>query len=118
GAWKHADGVPQGVHRPGRVRGLARWTRATRGRRVPRRTAVGSGGVALPAQGSRDGYAQWLTLDRPPGSLSMATCDVCGNDYDKAFTISGPMGAGTYDSFECAIHALAPTCSHCNCRII
>lgn len=48
----------------------------------------------------------------------MATCDVCGNDYDKAFTISGPLGAGTYDSFECAIHALAPTCSHCNCRII
>ena len=48
----------------------------------------------------------------------MATCDVCGNDYDKAFTISGPLGAGTYDSFECAIHALAPTCSHGNCRII
>ena len=27
-------------------------------------------------------------------------------------------GSGTFDSFECAIHALAPTCAHCQCRII
>jgi Rieske Fe-S protein len=24
----------------------------------------------------------------------------------------------TFDSFECAIHALAPTCDHCGCRVI
>jgi hypothetical protein len=24
----------------------------------------------------------------------------------------------TFDSFECAIHALAPTCEHCGCRVI
>lgn len=24
----------------------------------------------------------------------------------------------TFDSFECAIHALAPVCAHCGCRII
>jgi hypothetical protein len=49
----------------------------------------------------------------------MATCDVCGNDYDKAMTIEAPgRGSGTFDSFECAIHALAPTCAHCDCRII
>jgi hypothetical protein len=24
----------------------------------------------------------------------------------------------TFDSFECAIHALAPTCSHCGIRIV
>jgi hypothetical protein len=24
----------------------------------------------------------------------------------------------TFDSFECAIHALAPVCPHCNCRIV
>ncbi|WP_284164737.1 hypothetical protein [Frigidibacter sp. SD6-1] len=24
----------------------------------------------------------------------------------------------TFDSFECAIHRLAPSCSHCGCRII
>ncbi len=30
------------------------------------------------------------------------------------------MGGEThvFDSFECAIHALAPTCAHCGCRII
>jgi len=49
----------------------------------------------------------------------MATCDVCGNDYDKAMTIDMPgRGSGTFDSFECAIHALAPQCAHCGCRII
>ena len=48
----------------------------------------------------------------------MARCDVCGNDYDKAFTITGPGATGTFDCFECAIHALAPTCAHCRCRII
>lgn len=48
----------------------------------------------------------------------MATCDVCGNDYDKAFRIEGPLGNGTFDSFECAIHALAPRCAHCECRVI
>ncbi|WP_159016872.1 hypothetical protein [Cognatiluteimonas profundi] len=48
----------------------------------------------------------------------MARCDVCGNDYDKCFTVKTPAGSGTFDSFECAIHALAPTCSHCHCRII
>ena len=34
-------------------------------------------------------------------------CDVCGNDYDKAMTIEVGGKRGTYDSFECAIHALA-----------
>ncbi|PYL40762.1 MAG: hypothetical protein DMF34_00335 [Verrucomicrobia bacterium] len=24
----------------------------------------------------------------------------------------------TFDSFECAIHALAPVCPHCDCRVI
>ncbi len=48
----------------------------------------------------------------------MATCDVCGNDYDKAFRIEGPSGSGTFDSLECAAHALAPTCAHCGVRIL
>jgi hypothetical protein len=45
-------------------------------------------------------------------------CDVCGNDYDKAFTITQDGRQGTFDSFECAIHAMAPQCTHCGCRII
>ena len=49
----------------------------------------------------------------------MATCDVCGNDYDKAFQVTTAGGeTRTFDSFECAIHALAPTCSHCGCRVM
>jgi len=49
---------------------------------------------------------------------AMAACDVCGNDYDKSFEVSGPRGRGTFDSFECAIHKFAPTCEHCGCRVI
>ena len=45
-------------------------------------------------------------------------CDVCNNDYDKAMTIEVNGKRGTFDSFECAIHALAPTCAHCQCRVI
>ena len=49
----------------------------------------------------------------------MAKCDVCGNDYDKSFEVRTAGGeTGTFDSFECAIHALAPQCEHCGCRII
>lgn len=49
----------------------------------------------------------------------MAQCEVCGNDYDKAFQITTPGGsAQTFDSFECAIHALAPTCAYCSVRVI
>jgi hypothetical protein len=49
----------------------------------------------------------------------MARCDVCGNDYDKSFTVTPAKGGTrTFDSFECAIHALAPTCSHCGIKIV
>lgn len=48
----------------------------------------------------------------------MAKCELCGNDYDKAFTVTLGGATHTFDSFECAIHVLAPTCAHCGCRII
>lgn len=48
----------------------------------------------------------------------MAKCDVCGNDYDKAFSVTLGGMTQTFDSFECAIHALAPTCAHCGCKVI
>ena len=47
----------------------------------------------------------------------MAVCDVCGNDYDKAFEVRLGGRSHTFDSFECAIHALAPTCRHCGVKI-
>jgi Rieske Fe-S protein len=48
----------------------------------------------------------------------MAKCDVCGNDYDKSFELKYRGRTYTFDSFECAIHAVAPTCMHCGCRVI
>ena len=45
-------------------------------------------------------------------------CEVCGNVYDKSFEIHRGGEVHVFDSFECAIHALAPTCSHCGCRVI
>ncbi len=48
----------------------------------------------------------------------MATCEVCGNNYDNPITVTQGNRSGVFDSFECAAHAMAPTCSHCGCRIL
>jgi hypothetical protein len=48
----------------------------------------------------------------------MAVCEVCGNDYDKTIEVVRDGETHVFDSFECAIHALAPTCGHCGCKII
>jgi len=48
----------------------------------------------------------------------MARCEVCGNDYDKTFEVIAAGQHHTFDSFECAIHRLAPTCEHCRCAVI
>jgi hypothetical protein len=45
-------------------------------------------------------------------------CEVCGNDYDKPLEITVGGTARYFDCFECAIHALAPECEHCGCKII
>ena len=47
----------------------------------------------------------------------MAQCEVCGNDYDKSFEVMMGGRGHTFDSFECAIHALAPRCEHCGCML-
>lgn len=48
----------------------------------------------------------------------MARCEVCGNEYDLAFQVTAQGATHTFDSFECAIHALAPICEHCGCKVI
>lgn len=48
----------------------------------------------------------------------MARCELCGNDYDKAFQVVMDGESHTFDSFECAIHALAPRCAHCGIAIV
>ncbi|MBL9169420.1 MAG: hypothetical protein JNN07_16895 [Verrucomicrobiales bacterium] len=46
------------------------------------------------------------------------TCETCGNNYDKAFEVVMNNSSHFFDSFECAIQALAPQCAGCDCRII
>jgi hypothetical protein len=43
---------------------------------------------------------------------------MCGNDYDKSFEITAAGAKHVFDSFECAIHKLAPVCDHCHCKVI
>jgi hypothetical protein len=45
-------------------------------------------------------------------------CEVCGNDYDKAFQVMANGKTHTFDCFECAIQALAPRCAHCGVRVV
>ena len=73
---------------------------------VPRRLAEASGGK--PAHAWKDG--------RPMSELTR--CEVCGNEDDKAFLIVQLGQTYVFDSFECAIHRLAPACAHCGCRIV
>jgi Rieske Fe-S protein len=48
----------------------------------------------------------------------MPRCELCGNDYEKTFAVISEGKAHNFDSFECAIQLLAPSCAHCGCRII
>jgi hypothetical protein len=52
-------------------------------------------------------------------TVEMAQCEICGNEYDKAFEVTMSGGdSHTFDSFECAIHALAPSCEYCGVKVI
>ena len=48
----------------------------------------------------------------------MTKCEVCGNEYDKCLEIVVNGISHYFDSFECAIHELAPECEHCGCKVI
>ena len=48
----------------------------------------------------------------------MAVCDTCGNEYAGAFQVVMGKRTYTFDSFECAIAKVAPTCAQCRCRVI
>lgn len=48
----------------------------------------------------------------------MASCEVCGNEYDKSFEVIMEGKSHFFDAFECAISALAPSCTHCGCSIV
>ena len=46
------------------------------------------------------------------------TCQVCGNEYDRAFEVHIDGKVHVFDCLECAILALAPRCGSCGCRVI
>src|SRR5687768_4768468 len=46
------------------------------------------------------------------GGGAMAKCEVCGNDYYLSFEVITAGRTHVFDSFECAIHRLAPICEH------
>ena len=52
------------------------------------------------------------------GKEHTATCEVCGNEYDKCMEIRLNGETHVFDSFESAMHALAPRCAHCGCQIV
>ncbi|MFF4416940.1 hypothetical protein ACFYY8_30845 [Streptosporangium sp. NPDC001559] len=48
----------------------------------------------------------------------MARCEVCGNDYDMSFEVHAQGAVHVFDSFECAIHRMAPVCEHCGVKVV
>ena len=48
----------------------------------------------------------------------MGRCEVCGNEYHWTFEVKRDGKTHVFDSFECAIHLLAPICDHCGCKIV
>ena len=45
-------------------------------------------------------------------------CYTCHNSYPHCFQVVVDGKEYEFDCFECAIHALAPTCAECGCRVI
>jgi hypothetical protein len=56
----------------------------------------------------------WHSARRVP----VAICEVCGNDYYLSFEVVTAGVTHVFDSFECAIHKLAPICNNCGCKVI
>jgi hypothetical protein len=48
----------------------------------------------------------------------MSVCEICGNDYDKAFSVTPDGKTHTFDSFDCASPGLAPRCDDSGVRIV
>lgn len=48
----------------------------------------------------------------------MQTCANCGNTAQDMFSITRDEMTRHFDSFECAVHMMAPRCAHCQCAIL
>ncbi|MGE5463270.1 MAG: hypothetical protein ACM3PS_07940 [Syntrophothermus sp.] len=47
-----------------------------------------------------------------------ASCEVCGKNQDRCFEVHLGGEKHVFDSFECAMRGLMPTCSQCGCLIL
>ena len=72
------------------------------------------------AQDLDEGRVQFGQATAEAGRAESHTgkCEVCGNEYALAFQVIAAGQTHVFDSFECAIHRLAPICEHCGCRIL
>jgi hypothetical protein len=70
------------------------------------------------SRAARLGYGGGTAPLRAGKEARMTPCEVCGNEYDKAFQVTAAGMTHVFDSFECAIHTLAPRCEHCGCAIV
>jgi hypothetical protein len=75
------------------------------------------------SQPKRDGSVQTNLLPAVSHAgrnltAEMPQCETCGNEYDKAMQVTIAGESHWFDSFECAIQALAPACAHCGCKVI
>lgn len=48
----------------------------------------------------------------------MQACHCCGNTYRNSFDVTMDGETYHFDSFECAVHTLAPICRQCGCRVL
>lgn len=46
------------------------------------------------------------------------SCEVCGNSRKQCFEVRLGDERHVFDSFECAMRALSPKCTHCGCQLI
>jgi hypothetical protein len=63
-------------------------------------------------------FGQHADESAPRQGLTGGKCEVCGNEYARAFRIIAGGQTHVFDSFECAIHRLAPGCQHCGCKVL
>ena len=75
-------------------------------------------GVARFARAASTRPARGRARGTGMGEAEMAKCEVCGNDYHLSFEVITAGQRHVFDSFECAIHKLAPVCAHCGCSVI
>src|SRR3990170_6534340 len=87
-------------------------------RSTTRPPVPGTGGRVAFGRGARHAPGDALIPAFSPQEDPMAKCEVCGNDYYLAFQVVTAGVTHTFDSFECAIHRLAPICANCGCKVI